>query len=100
LVSERQEPYVFSSRHLDNVKWSLNDTLFPRVVMNYWRKHLPKPLAGGVVPMAIRALHEGKVYCKTSDLRPSDMSTANAGLIFRIVKDAVVTEDSTKLASM
>jgi hypothetical protein len=79
---------VFHSRDLDNVQWSLNDTLFPRLVWNYWRNHLPKPLEGRVVPSAIKAVNEGNMFRKTTDLVPSNMGTANAGLIFHIVKAA------------
>jgi hypothetical protein len=88
LVSVWEPRDVFYSRDLDNAQWSLNDTLFPRLVLNYWCNHLPKPLEGQVVPSAIKAVNEGNIYRKTTNLVPSDMRTANAGLIFQIVKAA------------
>jgi hypothetical protein len=54
LVYNHKPPAVFFSRDLDNNQWSLNDTLFPRLVLNYWRNHLLKPLEGSVVPSAIK----------------------------------------------
>jgi hypothetical protein len=88
LVYFWKAPDVFYSPELDNVQWSLNDTLFPRLVLNYWRNHWPKPLEGRVVPSAIKAVNEGNIFRKTTDLVPSNMGTANAGLIFQIVKAA------------
>jgi hypothetical protein len=79
---------IFYSRRLDNFQWALNDTLFPRLVLNYCRNHLPKPPEGRVAPSAIKAVNEGNIYRKTTNLVPSDMGTANAGLIFQIVKAA------------
>jgi hypothetical protein len=79
---------VFFSRDLDNAQWSLDDTLFPRLVLNYWSNHLPKPLKERVMPSAIKAVNEGNIYRKTTNLVPSGMGTANAGLIFQIVKTA------------
>jgi hypothetical protein len=88
LICCYEEPEVFFSRDLDNIQWSLNETLFPRLVLNYRRNHLPKPLEGRVVPSAIKAVNEGNIYRKATNLVASSMGTANAGLIFHIVKAA------------
>jgi hypothetical protein len=88
LVYVWEAPDVFYSRQLDKVQWSLNDTLFPRLVLNFWRNHLPKSLEERVVPSAVKAVNEGNIYRKTTNLVPSNMGTANAGLIYHIVKAA------------
>jgi hypothetical protein len=100
LARRYESASTFFTRHLDNAQWTLNNTLFPRLVLNYWRNHLPKPLEGRVVQFAIKAVNGGNIYRKTTNLVPSDMGTANAGLIFSIVKKLRLSwPDSTPASS-
>jgi hypothetical protein len=75
------------SAHLE----SWDNVLFPRLSLNYSRKHMTQRLCGGTIPLAIKAVNAGIVYSKTTGQAPFDMSTANAGLIFRFLKSEVDT---------
>jgi hypothetical protein len=70
---------------------SWDKVLFPRLSLNYYRKHLTQRVCGGAIPLAIKAVNMGIVYSKTTAQVPFDMSTANAGLIFRFLKCEVDT---------
>jgi hypothetical protein len=76
-----------TSGHLE----SWDKVLFPRLSLNYYRKHLTQRVSGGAIPLAIKAVNMGNVYSKTTAQVPFDMSTANAGLIFRFLKCEVDT---------
>jgi hypothetical protein len=76
-----------TSAHLE--LW--DNVLFPRLSLNYCRKHLTQPVRGGVIPLATKAVNGGVVYSKTTGQAPFAMSTANAGLIFRFLKSEVAT---------
>jgi hypothetical protein len=76
-----------TSAHLE----SWDKVLFPRLSLNYCRKHVTQRVCGGAIPLAIKAVNSGNVYSKTTGQIPFDMSTANAGLIFRFLKCEVDT---------
>jgi hypothetical protein len=65
--------------------------IFPSLSLNFYRSRMSQSARGGVIPPAIKAVNEGNVYRKTTHHAPSDMSTTNAGLIFKIVKAQAVT---------
>jgi hypothetical protein len=44
------------------------------------------PLDFRVLAMAIGTVNQGNIYRKATDHVPSDMSVANAGVIFRCIK--------------
>jgi hypothetical protein len=70
-----------------------DEEIFPQLVLNCCSKRLTKALDGRLLPRAISAINGGILYRKTTDHIPYDMSTANAGLIFRHIKtDAVKSE--------
>jgi hypothetical protein len=75
------------SAHLES--WDRG--LFPCLCLNYCRKHVTQRVCGGAMPLAINAVNAGNVYSKTTRQQPFDMSTANAGLIFRFLKSEVDT---------
>jgi hypothetical protein len=73
------------TRNIDRVRrWDY--VLFPQLVLNYARRKLPPWSPGGAVALSVKAINEGTVYQNTTDHVPFDMSTANAGLIFLILK--------------
>jgi hypothetical protein len=75
------------TRGLDRIK-RLDHHLFPCIVLNYSRKYLTVPLAKGEIALAIAAVNQGKIFCKATDNEPYDMSVANAGPIFCVIKAA------------
>jgi hypothetical protein len=80
------ERYIHRIRQWD-------EEIFPQLVLNYCSKRLNKALDGRLLPRAIGAINRGILYRKTTDHIPYNMSTANAGLIFRHIKtDAVKSE--------
>jgi hypothetical protein len=60
--------------------------LFPRVGLNYVRKHLAQPLHSGVIPLAVKAINNGNICRMITGRAPFDTDTSNAGLIFRLLK--------------
>jgi hypothetical protein len=75
----------------DQSRWRCNRIqrwdaeIIPLLVLNVHRKRLTTP-TGVAVLLAIRAVNQGIVHHKTTAYIPLDPSTANAGLIFRMVK--------------
>jgi hypothetical protein len=70
-----------------------DESIFPQLVLNQCNKQLTKVLGGRLLPRAISAINWGILYRKTTDHIPYDMSTANASVIFDLVKaDAVKSE--------
>jgi hypothetical protein len=65
--------------------------LFPRVGLNYFRKHLSQPLRSGVIPLAIKAVNDGNICRMITGCTPFDMDTSNAGLIFQLLKAEATT---------
>jgi hypothetical protein len=76
-----------TSAHLES--WDRG--LFPCLCLNYCCKHVTQRVCGGAIPHAINAVNAGNVYSKTTRQKPFDMRTANAGLIFRILKSEADT---------
>jgi hypothetical protein len=65
--------------------------LFPRVGLNYFRKHLSQPLRSGVIRLAVKAVNDGNICRMITGCTPFDMDTSNAGLIFRLLKAEATT---------
>jgi hypothetical protein len=58
----------------------------PLVVLNCDRTLLKKNLTSGMIPYAIKAIQDGRVFCMASAHKAFDMSITNAGLTFSILK--------------
>jgi hypothetical protein len=76
------------SRHGDYFK-SFDTSVSPTLVLNRYRNHGPKFVRGGVLPLAVRAVNIGIPYRNTMDNTPYDMSIANVGLNFLLVRNEV-----------
>jgi hypothetical protein len=63
-----------------------DEQLFPCLVLNFCRNRLQILPKGGVMPLAIKAVNEGVIYHKTTHHVPFDMSSANAGVIYLLMK--------------
>jgi hypothetical protein len=65
----------------------LDEALFPSIALNWYHKLVRKQLESNLIPLAVKAVNNGSVYQKTTDHVPFDMSIANAGVIFRMVRE-------------
>jgi hypothetical protein len=83
-TSENKESRWQCNRMHNRIQW-WDEAIVPPLVLNLHRKRLTTP-AGVAVLLAIRAVNQGIVHHKTTAYIPLDPSTANAGLIFRMVK--------------
>jgi hypothetical protein len=78
-ISPKQTQNLNRTRQWDIV-------LYPQLVLNYCRNHLPNKMRDGELPLMVKAVNEDIIYRKTANHIPFDTSTANAGLIFRTIK--------------
>jgi hypothetical protein len=66
----------------------------PRLIMNYYNSRLEPGLSTkrrpALVPWKVRAVNSGIVYRKTTFHIPHDMSTANASLLFALLKADII----------
>jgi hypothetical protein len=63
-----------------------DEILFPSLSLNAYRNRMGVRAPQGVAALAIKAVNKGRFYRETTHHAPFDMSSANAGLIFHIVK--------------
>jgi hypothetical protein len=82
-ISPKQTQNLNRTRQWDKV-------LYPQLVLNYCRKNLSNKIQDSVIALMVKAINEGTIYHKTASHIPFDMSTANAGLIFRAIKSSAI----------
>jgi hypothetical protein len=78
------------SHDADNVQGIRNwdEVMAPWLVLNFYSNKVLNPVAGGLVPLAVQAINWGGVYQHTTPCAPSNMDTANAGLIYDVLRRA------------
>jgi hypothetical protein len=88
-----EKPFPFgcieSGMQPDRLDW-FEDRVAPSLLLNYYREYFTPVLKVEIIPSAVRSINGGVVYHKTTNVVPFDMSIANAGLIFRIVRDGLL----------
>jgi hypothetical protein len=65
-------------------RWDI--ALFPSLMMN-WYDNLSRSSFEEVLPLAIKAISTGNAYQTVTNHTPTDVTLANASLIFCVVKD-------------
>jgi hypothetical protein len=63
-----------------------DEVMVPALVLNFYRNVASTPLTSGIITLVLQSINVGKVYQKTTNHVPYDVSIANSGLIFQIVR--------------
>jgi hypothetical protein len=71
-------------------KW--DRVIAPGLVLNYYRDSVHQPVNVGLLPLAVQAFNRGGMYRKTTHHAPLVQEVANAGLIFRILRQDVYSD--------
>jgi hypothetical protein len=85
----RLAPYFYRDKwqpkNLDGVQqWDAE--IFPSLVLNYYGEKLTQPSDDLEFLLAIQLINEGFVYRQVTGHKPHDMNTANAGLIYALMR--------------
>jgi hypothetical protein len=95
---EKQWPMPrFKEAMINKASW--DRIIFPRLALNWWYgNYFQKRISGGsdqwaLVPWIVQAVNLGIVYRKTTFHTPHDTSSANAGVLFALVRTATLQVD-------